>query len=435
MFIRVCLILVLGVGRMWSQVGTGATPAAEDPMVTPSLVNVEGQSLAFAAEQEHRNYLRGGVSVYSAYDDGLLSVTGAALGDVSYSLRPSIAIDESGGRLHWNLFYSPGFTFYQRNTPFNQSDHSLAGEFQYRLSPHVTLTLRDGLSKSSSLFYGSDPNPTVAETGILLSPNQSIVSPIANTLTNNANGQITYQFSENGMIGATGTETEQHYLNLSQVRGLFNSSNRGATGFYAYRLSRKHYIGATYQFEQLLSYPNGTETQTHAPLLFYTLYMTPALSLALFAGPEHFETNGLGIPTNLGWLPTGGAALQWQGLRTSATLGFSHRVTDGGGLESAVISSTAELSIRRQLTKNVTVGLSGDYALNTLIDPTLLGNGGHTLSASLSLQRSVGEHFSLELGYANLHQTYSDVPAISTIHGRNRGWVSFSYNFQRPLGR
>ena len=96
--------------------------------------------------------MSGGLSFSSAYDDDLLSPGGAAVSDVSYSVRPSIAIDESGARLHWSLFYSPGFTFYQRNTSFNQSDHDLAADFRYRLSPHVTLTLRDNLTKSSALL-------------------------------------------------------------------------------------------------------------------------------------------------------------------------------------------------------------------------------------------------------------------------------------------
>src|SRR5216683_3336897 len=140
MFIRVCLTVLLIPRPVWSQVEAGAAPAAEVAMVTPSPVNVEGPSLAFVAEQEHTNYLRGGLSLSSAYDDGLLSSAGAA-SDISYSVRPSVAIEESGARLDWSLFYSPGFTFYQRNTSLNQSDHDLTADLRYRLSPHVTLTL------------------------------------------------------------------------------------------------------------------------------------------------------------------------------------------------------------------------------------------------------------------------------------------------------
>jgi hypothetical protein len=413
MFIRVCLIVLLTAGQLWSQGDAGAAPAAEDPMATPSPVNVEGPSLAFAAEQEHTNYLRGGLSFSPAYDDGLLFSVGG--GDVTYSIRPTIAIEESGARLHWSLFYSPGFTLYQRNTSLNQSDHDLLAEFEYQLSPHVTITLKDDLTKSSAYSYHFDPNPIGAETGILQGPNQTVISLLADTLFNSADGQITYQFSANGMIGAGGTEREFRYLNPAQAVGFANSSSRIGTAFYTHRLSRKHYIGATYQFQQLLSYshPNGNETQTHGAFLFYTLYANSMFSLSLFGGPQHFEFTGLEIPTKLGWAPAGGAALGWQGRHTSANLSFARRVTDGSGLQSSALSTSTDLAIRHQLAKDLTLAVGGNYAINSLVDPLLPGSAGHTISGGLSLQRKLGEHFSVELGYDRAHQSYSNIPVIS----------------------
>ena len=137
--------------------------------------------------------------------------------------------------------------------------------------------------------------------------------------------------------------------------------------FYTHRLSGKHYIGATYQFQQLLSYPNGTETQTHGAFLFYTLYVNPMLSLALFGGPQHFESSGLGIPTKPGWSPAGGVTLGWQGLRTSGNLSFAHRVTDGGGLQSAVISTSADLSIRQPTDQKSDCGLGSGATRTTAL--------------------------------------------------------------------
>jgi hypothetical protein len=57
----------LAVGPLWSQVDfSGALPAAvATDMVIPSPVNVEGTSLAFAAETERSNYLEGGLSSWA----------------------------------------------------------------------------------------------------------------------------------------------------------------------------------------------------------------------------------------------------------------------------------------------------------------------------------------------------------------------------------
>jgi hypothetical protein len=436
MFIRVCLFLLLAAGSLQSQVDSGALPAAvATDMVTPSPVNIEGTSLAFAAETERTNYLWGGVSFASAYDNSLLSATGTALSDVSYSVRPSIAIDESGARLHWNLSYSPGFTFYQRYGSFNESDHDLAVDVRYRLAPHATFILRNTLTKTSALSYHFDPNPIGPGAGILQGPNESVIAPVADAISINTAGQITYQFSVDGMIGASGTETVRHYLHQSQVFGLFNSSTRGAMGFYAHRLSGRNYIGATYQFQQLLSYPNGTETETHGVFAFYTVSVNPTLSLALFGGPQYFALSRPGVSDKLGWSPAGGGTLAWQRVRTSGDLSVAYRVSDGGGLQSSVVSTSAKISIRRQLTRDLTVDLVGNYANNRLVDRRFPGDGGHTVSGSLSLQRTMGEHFSVQLGYTRAHQSYSDIPVIASVPYRNRAWVSVSYDFHRPLGR
>lgn len=434
MFIRVGLILLLAAGPLWSQdESSGAAPAAvATDMVTPSPVSVEGASPAFAAETERSNYLRGGLSFSTTYDNDFIT-RGAT--DIGYSVRPSIAIDKSGSRLRWDLSYSPGFTFYQRQTLFSQSDHDLAAYLRYRLSPHVTVVLKDSLTKSSLLYNHFDPNPIESGTGILQTPNQSIISPVTDTLSNIASGQITYQFSANGMVGASATETELLYLNRSQVPGLFNSRAKDEMAFYTRRLSGQHYIGVTYEFQQFFSHPNGSETQTQGTFGFYQLYTNPMFTVSLFGGPQHFEISRLGFPTERGWLPAGGASLGWQRFHSSGNLNFTHMVGDGGGLVTAVVSDTVNLSIRHQLTKALTVGIGGGYANNSLVGQASSGTAGHTVSGSLSLERSIGEHFSLQMGYTRAHQSYADIPALSSVPDRNRAWAALSYNFSKPLGR
>lgn len=433
MFIRVGLILLLAASPLRAQVESGALPAAvATDMVTPAPVSVEGTSLAFAAEAGDSNYLSGGLSFGSAYDNDLLA---RGVGDVNYSVRPSIAINKSRARLHWDLFYSPGFEFYQRSTSFSQSDHDLAADFQYRLSPHVTITLRNTLSKSSDLPYHFDPNPIGPESGILQSPNPYVISSIADTIFNKAAGQITYQFSASQMIGVSGTETERRYLHEVQVPGLFNWSTRGGMAFYARRLSGRHYVGVTYQFQQLISHPNGSETQIHGGFIFYTLHVDPMFSISFFGGPQYYEVSRFGITTEPRWSPAAGASLEWQRARMSGGLSFTHRVNDGGGLLSAVISDGADLSLRRKLTSSLTVGLSGSYWNNKTADPLLPGNNGHTAAGSLSLQRAIGEHLSLQLGYTRAHESYSGLPLVSSVPDRNRAWAAVLYTFSRPLGR
>ena len=119
-------------------------------------------------------------------------------------------------------------------------------------------------------------------------PNFSVIAPTADSLSNFGNVGITYQFALNGMVGASGTFSNLHYPNQAEVPGLYDSSTQGGSAFYSLRISKMHYIGATYQYQRLVSYPTvgQNETQTHALQFFYTLYATSKISSFILRGPS-----------------------------------------------------------------------------------------------------------------------------------------------------
>src|SRR5437870_12033947 len=121
-------------------------------MATPEPVSIEGYSMNFASEGERSNYLRGGLRFGSSYSDNVSPSGGRPISDFSYSVWPFISLDQVRSRLSWDLSYSPGFTFYQKTTAFNESDHNLALTLKYRLSPHVTLKVENHFSKTSNFL-------------------------------------------------------------------------------------------------------------------------------------------------------------------------------------------------------------------------------------------------------------------------------------------
>src|SRR5580693_6072190 len=263
-----------------------------DRMLTPPLVS--GQSYPTAPTSEERsNYLRGGLAFTTAYTDNALgSLTTEPVSDVSYSVAPFIELDETTPRLQSVLTYAPGFTFYQRTSSRNEADQNASINFQYRLSPHVTLSARDGFQKSSNVFNQPDLGSVGAVSGGAQEANLSVIAPIADRLSNSGNLGITYQFAANSMVGAGGTFTNLHYPNQAEVPGLFDSSSQSGLVFYSVRVSRINYFGATYQYQRLASYPApGTnETQTNALLLFYTVYPTKRFSISVFGGPQYADS-------------------------------------------------------------------------------------------------------------------------------------------------
>src|SRR5579862_5923237 len=332
LFEEICVgLLLLPVAPLWSQVDTtptapvpavtGVQSSNSDQMMTPPPVS--GQSYPTApTAAERSNYLRGGVAFASAYTDNALgSVDGHPVSDVSYSIWPTVALDESTSRLHVVSTYAPGFTFYQRETNLNEADQTATIDVQYRLSPHVSISARDGFQKTSSVFNQPDPTAAFAVSGGAQQANFSVIAPIADLLSNAGNVGMTWQFAANAMVGASGTFANLHYPNQAQVPGLFDSSSQGGSVFFTHRISKMHYVGATYQYQRLVSYPTlgQNETQTHALLFFYTLYASSRLSLSFFGGPQYanvglqYVTQSVVAPGFQNWNPQVGGSMGWQG--------------------------------------------------------------------------------------------------------------------------
>jgi hypothetical protein len=418
---------------------------SEDRMVTPPPVS--GQSYPTASvSQERSNYLRGGVSFISAYSDNAVGpVNGHPESDVSYSVAPTLAIDETTTRMHWVMTYAPGFTFYQRFSSRNEADQNATIDFTYRLSPHVTFEARDGFQKSSSVFNQPDQGSAGAVSGGTEGGNFSVIAPIADRLSNTGNVGITYQFALNAMIGAGGTFSNLHYPNQSQVPGLYDSQSQGGSAFYALRISKVNYFGAAYQYQRLQSFPTlgMNETQTHALLLFYTLRPSTRFSISIFGGPQYADlgpqfstTASTPTPGSTSWNPEAGGSLSWQGRLSNLAVSYAHTISSGGGLIGAVQQDGGTASIAQQLSKTLNAAVLGSYAQNDVLNATpLTSSNGHTVSGTASLRQQFGQHLGVQLGYTRLHQDYGTVAVLATTPNTNREFVSLSYQFSRALGR
>ena len=415
---------------------------AGDRMLTPPPVSGQAYPVALDSE-EQQNLLHYGLTFSGGYSDNVLGAgSGSPVSDLNYSFWPTLGLDKTTPRLHWDLTYAPGFTFYQRTSARNEAGQNALLSFQYRLSPHVTFSAQDTFQKSSSVF--DQPNWAA---GAVFSgaqgPNASVIAPVANRLGNFGTVGITYQYGADDMIGARGTFSNLYYPDKTQVTGLWDSSSQVVSAFYTHRLSLQHYVGATYQYGRLRSYPDGVdaETTTQSVFLFYTVYPNPRFSMSFFAGPQLADTVQPAVPSlgllafsGRNWSPASGASLDWEGHFVSAALSYSHTVSEGGGLIGAVRLDSASTVVRLKFTGVLSGSISGFYGNNKGIGYAAGTSNGHTISATAALQRQVGERFSVQLGYTRLFQNYN-IPVIAGTPYTNREFVSFSYTFARPLGR
>ena len=114
-----------------------------------------------------------------------------------------------------------------------------------------------------------------------------------------------------------------------------------------------NYVGATYQFQNLLSHPSPvSHADPERALLLHCLFCDRDCR-SQFLQDRNTPTPTVGSTAAIFWSPAGGASLGWQGMYTSFVASYSHRTNEGGGLGVAVRSSTAEVSARWQMAEDL----------------------------------------------------------------------------------
>ena len=416
-----------------------AAPQDDIQMQTPPPVN--GQAYPTVVGSEARsNYLRAGVIVGTAYDDNEFG--GGSLhpsGDVTYTIWPTISLDQTNPRQHQTFTYSPGFTVYQHTSQLNNVDQNASIGFQYRFTPYAAISVRDSFQKSSNVF--NQPNP-LSGTPVSGSPESSlagVVAPFADQITDALSVDLSYQFNRNDMAGGEGFYTQLHFPNLSQVPGLFDSNSRGGSAFYAHRITAGQYVGVSYRYVVNQANPTkeSSETQTNTVFAFYTLYLKRTISLSVSGGPQLINATQSGSAAYRVWRPSVMASVGWQSSHFNVAASYLRTVAGGGGLVGAFESDSTNGSLRWRFTKTWTAGSVASYAVNRDLTPTfaLSSSSGHNASGTITIERPIGTRMNVEAGYTRLQQKYSGIPIISAAPDSDRLFISIAYQFTRPLGR
>jgi hypothetical protein len=444
MFIKACLSLALFiVVPAWSQVEPSATGGGSSDMDTrmlqPPPVSGEAYPTTFGSE-ERSNYLVMAMTLNTAYVDNVQPGSmSKPVGDVTYSIGPSITLNQTTPRQLRSLTYSPGFTFYQPTSQLDAVDQNGNLDYQFRLRPYTTLSIRDSFVESSSVFNQTNPLSEGGVSGSLQPSTASVIAPFAKLITNTVSAGVSQQVSQDAMIGGGGIFALLHYLNPSQAQGLSDSTSSGGSAFFNRRLGGMQYVGVAYQFAHILASPQNeqSETLTNTILPFYTIYLNSSTSLSLSCGLEHLNSSETHLPTYSSWSPIAMASFGWHSRHANFATSYSRAVSAGGGILGAYNANTANASFGWQIGRAWTTGLGVEYSNLKNATPLLSQGvpGGYAVSGSASIQHPLGEHLVVSLGYERLHQSFSGIQVISEEPDTDRESISLSYQLRRPLGR
>ncbi|MGO9863426.1 MAG: hypothetical protein ACLPLR_07435 [Terriglobales bacterium] len=409
----------------------------------PALLGGQGASTAFLSELQRSNYLRGGVNVGATYDDNPLLLSTGQQSNTSETIFPNIKIDESTSRTRWTLGYAGGLTVNQKITTENQGSHNVFFDSQFRLSPHLNLRVAESFFLTTGLFDAGNGIEGVPGSG---GPNASLITPLSTQRSTVTTVETNYHFALNDLIGASGSYNDLHFSNPAVGAQLPLTDTQTASGsaFWLHRIFGSDWAGVSYRFDRITFNGGSGESQVHSFMAVDTLNISKRFTLTGFGGSQYSENQGVspsGLPpaTN-GWSAAGGAEGGWQAQRTSVSVGYSRRISDGGGVLGAVRLQNSYGTFRRELVPGWAVALTASHGTNQAISVVSAGGASSIdlTSAGISLERNVGKSVGLRLGYTHDFQEQIYAPTAPTPSfdaSRNRFFATLSYQWAKPLGK
>lgn len=428
-----------------------AQDAQEAPAVamqesnSPAFLGAEAPAATMDSDLESGNVMVAGFTLGAAYDDRGLAHSGTPItysGDTRYFLQPSIAFQRKYSTGGWTLSYTPGFSISQNDTGDNQYTQNLAGELNWKPNTRFALHARQDYS------FTDNPFETVGRVDLLnglggpLGPNYDGVLPQTKRTSLVSTVDLSYLVAEHSAVGLTAGFQKYDYDALSTPgpNPFVNSEVISGSAFFSQQLSPMVSAGVQLTYTDI--YSTGAEvarTQAPAPMLFVKWRPTARTQVMVYGGPEYARTRevlSLGIVTfpvyQHSWRATYGGSLAWSGGRHAFDLQGMRRVSNGGGVLSAVQDTNAGASYRARLTQKLLADLRINWSDETglgLLNPgsyfrSLWAGGGPVFN----LKRS----FALRMDVAYIHQSQFGFGALAGNHVLVQG--SLDYRFHKSLG-
>lgn len=467
-FSPVCVLLFMGLtiqsftaNAQEAQEPQGQSENAKEPgqsdnseqsvfMRAPASVTGSNPDL-LASRQESRNAISAGLRVTGLFSDNLLNAfnAGRRQSDYQYSVAPGVGLNLFRPHTQFRLSYDGGVTFDQRFQERSAVTHNFEGYLQHDLTQRLALELREGYLDSSDPFarFGqSQPLPSSFGPGQI---NSLVVPTFANQIVNTSSGSLSYQLSHYSSVGLSGNFFSQRFRHVANTTSgaLIDSKAGAGRVFFAHQITRDQEVGVEYQLQELTFVGGQSRVVTQSVFLFDEIAISPSMRLSLFAGPQHSHVRDLvtfssnlslrGFPiTSNDWYPAAGLTYTWRGKHTGLQVSALRTISNGGGLQGASLSNSANLGIRRSFTRLWSAGLGLGYV------------DGHAIGV---LNRNVNNRIRVEQAYVAVERTITNSltaqvrylfwrqPRITSLNQStspshtNQIEVGLTYRFTRPL--
>lgn len=425
--------------------GTPKPALAEDSSPAAHL-GATAPPLAMGSDQISRNVMVFGVSMGGAYDTlGLYnSTTGKFSGSQRYFVQPSIAYQRTAPLGSFTLSYTPGFSYSPDDENNNQYTQNAAGDFSWRPNYRWQIHGRQDYSRTENPFETVGRVDLLPGLGGPLGPNYNGIVPNTRRTELVSNLDLTYALGEHTALGFTGGYQKNRYDSTQTSVTSFayeNSQMVNGSVFLSHQYSPHVTVGvqATYA-DYYTTGVQRTRVQAPAPLLFVKIQPSAHVEFTLYGGPqaarlsESYLVGGttVSLPVRTNWYPNAGATLAVSMNRQAFSLTADQRVTNGGGVLSAVRSINASGGYRVRLLEKLLGEARVDFT-----DQRAIGSYSH--GAYLRSVWTGGgpvveltRFLSLRCEGAYVHQEERGLSPVAGNHALVQG--SLDFHFKKNLG-
>jgi len=393
--------------------------------------------LQFAGENTPENLVNLSFGASAFYDDNVLGSNSDRVGDEALSLNSRFNIVRQTEHLSLNFGYAPFFQLYRQFSGYDQLNQSASLSSEVRLAPRFTL----GLNDSFGYLYGG--YPTLSEQPILsgLTPptalNPLILTYTVRTLANMAGLHLTFEKSRRTSITLSGGYNLDTFGNQGKVsEPLYNG--RGANGgiTFNYKTTEHTNFGLrllhqddTYRGGNIFGYEQ--RTQVESGIFYVRAQLSPTLTVSLNGGPQYVHTLGLSVGlagVAEGFYGAGGGSLTEEVRKTALTFAVQRNVSDGGGLYTSVITTSANFGVRRQLVGRWEADLHGGAARGDTQLTAAATENTNVVIAGIDFRRPILSGSVLHIAYATMHELNKGT--LPVFEGFDRNQVSIGFDFQ-----
>jgi hypothetical protein len=370
------------------------------------------------------------------HDDNIFSNNAERKGD--FVFEESALINLWDKQSNWNigLQYQPTALFYQSASSLNAIDQQLKAQGEYHFTPKFHLAWSEAAEDRTSLLQPSSNQFFEIPVGPPPGLNDTVSTPLAREISSQTQGHAFYEPSYRTSWDLMGSYDIMTFSGIGPFSPDLLKTKGEAGGLaYQYRETQHFTVGARYLFENY-SYGSESSDQVHSGYLTVLWNLGPHAMLSLFGGAQYSDAGGVlpfaspgqfvGKPA---WVPAGGGSFTLKSDRTALQFAAQRLVTSGGGLLGTVTSAYGGVQLRRRMTADWDLVLTGSGAQTQQIQSGGASGNIQTQTAGIALEHAIFENLFFHGEYDFLRQRVNQFVPLGTDINRNQYTVSIFYAF------